>query len=137
MLKFYTCITVLSGLILLIPSCFKDNSNCTVSSSCYTQKIDSGDVHIRVSYQPGQAGVPVILYKGYVEDQQVLWQDTVYQQDVYLYMAVGERYAAEAYYYGSQAVVALDGKKLKNDTHKECGTKCYDFPTVTLDCRKL
>lgn len=138
MLKFYTLIVVLSAIILTMPSCLKDDENCTVSSDCYTSKIDSGDVAIRITYGNGQSGVPVTLYRGYAENNDVIWHDTVYQDEVVLYMPVGQRYAAEAEYKtAAQTIVALDGKKLKQDKHRECGTTCYDFPSVSLDCRKL
>ncbi len=138
MLKFYSIILLASVSLLSLPSCLKQDDDCTVSSDCYTSKIDSGDVKIRITYEQGQNGVPVILYDGYAEDNDIIWQDTVYQSEVILYMPVGKRYAAEAYYHGTnQTIVALDGKKLKDNKHKECGTTCYDFPTTSLDCRKL
>lgn len=137
MIRFYFIVFIISCAILSLPSCLKDDEECVISDDCYTSKIDSGDIYIRVS-QEGQNGVPVILYNGYVEDNDIVWQDTVYQEEVILYMPVGPRYAAEAYYNkNNQTVVALDGKKFKQDKHKECWTNCYDFPTMSLDCRKL
>lgn len=138
MLQFYFTIFVLSFCAVSLPSCTKNDDGCTASEECNTSIIDSGDVKVRISYKSGQPGIPVILYKGYVEDKEIVWQDTVFQSEIFIYMPVGERYAAEAYYQTSgKTVVALDGKKLKNDTYRECGTKCYDFPTISLDCRSF
>lgn len=138
MKKFYLFILVLSSAIISFSSCSKTDPDCQISDSCYTERADSGDVSIRISYSQGQPGVPVVLYKGYAEDNEVIWADTLYQDEITFYLPADTRYAAEATYTTTnQTVVALDGKKLKQNKHKECGTTCYDFPSVSIDCRKL
>ncbi len=138
MIKYATFFILISTGIFFFTSCNKTDPNCQISTSCNTEKIDSGDVTINISYQAGQPGVPVILYDGYVEDNVILWIDTLYQSNITFYLPVGKRYAAEAYYVTSkQTIVALDGNKLKDNTNEECNTTCYQFPTVILDCEKL
>jgi hypothetical protein len=138
MIKYLTFLVLNCSGIVLLSSCNKTDPNCQVSTSCNTEKIDSGDVTINISYEAGQPGVPVILYDGYVEDNVILWSDTVYQSNITFYLPVGKRYAAEAYYVTSnQTIVALDGTKFKDNTNEECNTTCYQFPTVSLDCEKL
>lgn len=138
MIKYLAFLVLICSGIVGLSSCNKTDPNCQISSSCNTEKIDSGDVTINISYEAGQPGVPVVLYDGYVEDNVILWSDTLYQSNITFYLPVGKRYAAEAYYVTSnQTIVALDGTKFKDNSNEECNTTCYQFPTVSLDCEKL
>jgi len=138
MKKYFAFLILILLVVSINSSCNKTDPNCQISTSCYTEKIDSGDVTINISYEAGQPGVPVILYDGYVEDNVILWSDTLYQSNITFYLPVGKRFAAEAYYVTSnQTIVALDGSKLKDNTNEECNITCYQFPTLTLDCEKL
>ncbi|MCB9197295.1 MAG: hypothetical protein H6600_02470 [Flavobacteriales bacterium] len=126
-------------LLLLIIGCSKyASSDCSPSSSCNPVEIDSGYVYINLSYTGSGAGIPVILYEGYVEDQNIIWADTVYESELTFWLENGKRYAAEAYYnYGGQLTVALDGRKLKQKSYQDCGQTCYQESSITLDVKKL
>lgn len=126
--------------VLLLSSCGKYSStaDCQPSSSCNPNPLDSGYIYIDISYPGSGPGIPVILYEGYVEDQQILWADTVYTDELVFWLPTKTRYAAEAYYsYGGQTIVALDGKKLKEESYDDCGTRCYEESSITLDIKKL
>lgn len=127
------------GLMLLLWACSKYNTDdCVPSDDCYTDPIDSGYVYIELTYPGTGPGIPVILYEGYVEDQQILWADTVYENKLTFWLPVGKRYAAEAYYnYGGQLTVALDGRKLKENSYMDCGETCYQESSINLDVKKL
>lgn len=117
-------------------SCSKYGSDCTISSSCDTQSYDTGDLKIRIS-QNGGEGVYLVLYEGYVENKDTVWSGMVYESLEVFEVNASRRYAAEVYYYSdNQTIVALDGAKLKQEYNKECNTKCYQYPSLTLDCRK-
>jgi len=127
-------------LLLVFSQCDKRNNgaDCVTSDDCNTYKYDSGYVYINTSYMDGGAGVPVILYKGYVEDNNILWADTVYETRLTFWLPIKSRYAAEGYYrVGQQLFITLDGKKLKDDTYEDCGTKCYQEPSMSLDLKKI
>lgn len=119
--------------------CTKYSSDdCIPSDDCYPYEIDSGYVTINVSYAQGGVGIPVALYEGYVEDNNVVWYDTVYQESVSFWLPTKKRYAAEAYYtVGGPITVALDGKKLKEDSYDDCGQTCYEVNEIFLDLKKL
>lgn len=126
--------------LLSLASCWKLNSNedCEPSIDCYPFPLDSGYVYVDVTYPGSGPGVPVILYEGYVEDGQMLWADTVYTDQLIFWLPTRTRYAAEAYYnYGGQTVIALDGKKLKEESYDDCGETCYEESSIYLDVIKL
>jgi hypothetical protein len=112
-------------------------TDCEPSTFCNQEPIDSGEVHIDISYIEGGAGIPVILYKGNIEDNEILWADTVFTNRVTFYLPNKTRYAAEAYYQvGSQLYITLDGKKLKQKTTNDCGATCYSESSITLDLER-
>ena len=120
-------------------SCNKYASeDCIPSDDCYPYEIDSGYVTLNVTYKEGGAGVPVTLYNGYVEDNDIVWHDTIHQESVSFWLPTKKRYAAEAYYVvGGPTTVALDGKKLKEESYDDCGETCYEINEIFLDLKKL
>ncbi len=125
----------------ILVSCRKYNQNCDTSVSpslsCNTTPITEGDVTIRLSYTPGGSGVPVALYLGDIEDEYIIWYDTVYTDKLTFSLPNRQNYSAEAYYQiGNQWVIALDGKRLKQRTSDECGYTCYYETNITLDLRQ-
>jgi hypothetical protein len=112
-------------------------TDCEPSTFCNQEPVDSGEVHIDISYIEGGAGIPVILYKGNIEDNQILWTDTVFSNRVTFYLPNKTRYAAEAYYQvGNQLYITLDGKNLKQKTTNDCGATCYSEYSITLDLER-
>lgn len=126
------------GLFALV-SCTKYNyDDCEPSTDCNPYPIDSGYVYVDISYLNTGPGVPVILYEGYAEDQQIIWADTVFTDQLVFWLPTRTRYAVEAFYsYGGQTVVALDGKKLKEESYNDCGETCYEESSIHLDVKKL
>lgn len=126
---------ILSGIV----ACSKYNyDDCEPSSNCYPYPIDSGYVYVNLTYNGNGPGVPVILYEGYVEDQNILWADTVYQDELIFWLPIKTRYAVEAFYsYGGQTTIALDGKKLKEESYDDCGETCYEESSIILDVKKI
>jgi hypothetical protein len=131
----------LFSILLTLTFCDKlgaSDQDCDPSVDCWQEPIDSGYVHLDLSYQAGGDGVEVILYEGYAEDNNIIHIETFYQDEVTFELEVGKRYAAEAYYtVGAQTTIVLDGKKFKDDTYDDCGATCYEFPELTLDLKKL
>lgn len=114
------------------------NDECDPTADCYPYPLDSGYVEVELSYPGSGPGIPVILYEGYVEDQQIVWADTVYTDELLFWVPTRSRYAVEAYYsYGGQTVVALDGKKLNEESFENCDETCYEVSTINLDVKKL
>ena len=139
MKKLFFIIMGLTLTTVLVLSCNKYNTeDCEPSSNCYQYEIDSGYVTIKLTYNGTGAGVPVVLYDGYVEDNNVIWSDTVFQDEISFWLPIKKRYAAEAYYQlGGQWTVSLDGKKLKEDSYIDCGVTCYREAEIILDLKKL
>ncbi len=131
-------LSLVSMLICVNCAKYTGSSDCVPSADCYPYEIDSGYVTIQVSYNTGGAGIPVVLYDGYAEDNVVIWYDTVYEESVSFWLPTKKRYAAEAFYYAATPQsIALDGKKLKEKSYNDCGETCYEVNEIFLDLKQL
>ena len=127
-------LTILTCIVLL--SCSTQDSDCDPDIYCDTVPYDYGYIDVKLTYNG--VGIPIILYKGYLEDNVILEIDTAYGDLHYFYQEVGERYAVEAYYpEAGNTVIALDGGKLVQDDFYNCGDRCYNEPTLDLDLKKI
>jgi len=116
--------------------CTKQNNDCDPNRPCDTLPQDSGDVNITVSYKG--SGIPIIVYKGYADQNDILFYDTLWSEQKSYYLPLGNRYAVEAYYYeANSTIIALDGNKLKESSFWNCDEKCYELAEIELDVKKL
>ena len=120
-----------------LTSCFK-HDECDPSVICNTIKPDSYYVNINVSYVAGANPVYVTLFKGDVEDNQVVLLDTFYSESHTYYLPTTERYSAKAIYYDNGTYYnAYDGGKLKVSHFWNCNEKCFEGEELTLDLSLL
>ncbi len=113
------------------------SDDCDPDAFCDTVPYDYGVVELKVSGN-ATTGVPIVIYRGYVEDQDTVLIDTVWAASIEYYLDIDERYAAEAFYQvGNQTIITLDGKKLNQDSYYNCDEKCYDEAKISLDLKKL
>ena len=116
--------------------CIKQNNDCDPNRPCDTLPQDSGDVNITVSYKG--SGIPIIVYKGYADQNDILFYDTLWSEQKSYYLPLGNRYAVEAFYYeANSTIIALDGNKLKESSFWNCDEKCYELAEIELDVKKL
>jgi hypothetical protein len=116
--------------------CTKQDDDCDPNKFCDTLVQDSGDVNIKVTYNGN--GTPIIVYKGYADQNDILFYDTLWSEEISYYLPLGNRYAVEAYYYESNStIIALDGNKLKESSFWNCDEECYELAEITLDVKKL
>lgn len=90
---------ILSTIILLMLCCkrefFTFDVNC---SNCDPIRPDSADLIVKISIDEENQAVPLIFYKGKVEEGIIEWIDTSYTDIFYLYSRVDEYYSVKAKY---------------------------------------
>ncbi|MDG2228041.1 MAG: hypothetical protein P8L20_09950 [Flavobacteriales bacterium] len=124
------------GFSFALSHCTKQNDDCDPDRFCDTLPQDSGDLTVKVTYNGN--GIPIILYKGYADDNNILFHDTLWSEENTYYLPLGNRYAVEAYYYeANSTIIALDGNKLKESSFWNCDEECYELAEITLDVKKL
>lgn len=118
-------------------SCRK-NDECDPNKVCNTIKPDSFYVYVNVSYATGLNPVSVTLFKGDVEDNEVVLLDTLSAESETYFLPTGERYSAKAVYNKNGTTYnAFDGGKLKVTHFWNCNEKCYEGQSLTLDLTLL
>jgi hypothetical protein len=131
-------ITVIS---LICCSCgekiFTADVNC---SECYTPKPDSVDLVVDLTINDEFKAVPLVIYRGDVEENQIDYVDTAYSSPYYLSVKVGTKYSVKAKYKRSdRTLFAVDGTKIKVLlVTGTCSEDCYVIRNdrVNLEIRK-
>ena len=128
----------LSLLLTFIFSSCTRSSECDPNKYCNTDDPDSAWVNVFVSYETGETGVPLVLYRGYVEDNEEILRDTLYYPSASYYLPTREFYSVKVTYEkDSQVINAYDGEKLRVNKSWNCDERCYDAPDINLNAELI
>lgn len=131
-------IAILTLFFLITFACEQDpfvfDVNC---DECYINEPDSADLIVDITINEENPFVPLIFYRGEVDDDNIEWIDTSWSETLYLYSPVDEYYSIKAFYKkGEQTIIAVDGDKLKTSLVSDaCETDCYVIKGGILDVR--
>jgi hypothetical protein len=129
---------LLTGLIIILAG----YSSCDVfpkakCSECTSFEPDSADLKMLVTINAENPKVPLVVYKGKVEEGNVEWIDTTNNETLYLYVQMNQFYSVVAKYKsGIRTIYAVDGDKIttRNETDN-CNEDCYIVTNNELDIR--
>ncbi len=125
-------------LVMFSASCnekvFTGDVNC---NDCYTDKPDNADLVIDLSVNGQYPRVPFVIYKGDMEQKDIVAIDTAYSSPFYVNVSVGTLYSIRAEYKkGNKTVYAVDGTKIKVLlVTGACDKDCYVIENTNLDVR--
>ncbi|MGC9344617.1 MAG: hypothetical protein ACP5E3_18065 [Bacteroidales bacterium] len=124
--------------IIVVFSCDQDpfvfDVNC---DECYFNEPDSADLIVDITINEENPFVPLVFYRGEVDENNIEWIDTAYTETLYLYSPVNEYYSVKAFYKSdNQTIIAIDGDKLKTSRVSDvCDYDCWVIRGGTLDVR--
>lgn len=124
--------------LIIIFSCEQDpfifDVNC---DECYINEPDSADLIVDLTINEENPFVPLVFYRGEVDENNIEWIDTAYSERLYLYSPVNEYYSIKAFYKsGDQVLIAVDGDKLKTSRVSDvCDYDCWVIRGGILDVR--
>ena len=131
-MKIHPLIYILIAFSFLFTGCFSNDDECDPSRFCESTPIDSNWVNIDLTEQ--STGVPIVLYNDNLEDNNVILRDTLYTSSISYYLPMEVVYTAEAYYRsGPNTIIAVDSRRLDQETFQNCGQMCYENNEITLD----
>jgi hypothetical protein len=107
-------------------------------SECYYPEPDSAYIKVHLTVNDRFPEVPLVVYKGEPEENQVEWVDTAISEDFSLYVQVNQKYSVKAAYKkGNATIYVVDGTKIKALlVQNECeGGECWVVENETLDAR--
>lgn len=113
---------------------FTGEVNC---DECYTEKPVNADLIIDLSVTDKYPAVPVVIYKGDVEKNDIVYVDTAFATPYYAFVPVNRKYSVKAEYRsGDDVVYAVDGTNLKVQTVTDaCDESCYVIENETMDAK--
>ncbi len=124
--------------LLLLTLCNKETTNQPVDcSQCFPVAPDSGFLALHLTINGENRKVPVAVYEGNLEDQDVRFRDTVTQPTIKILMPAGHTYAVTArYIQGGDTLIAVDGTSLEiKKAVGQCSKTCYVVMGGYLDLR--
>jgi len=106
-------------------------------NECYTEEPEDADLIIDLTINSQYYRVPVIVYKGDVEDNKIIAIDTVDYSPFIVYVPVNEKYSVKAEYIkGESTLFVINGTKLKVlSVSNACDEACYVIKGESLDAR--
>jgi hypothetical protein len=104
---------------------------------CYVEQPDSADLIVDITINEENPYVPLVFYKGDIEEGNIEWVDTAYTETLYLYSPVDQYYSIKAFYKsGSQTIISVDGDKMKTTLVSDvCDYDCWVIRGGILDVR--
>jgi hypothetical protein len=96
-------------------------------NDCYSYVPDSADLIIYLTIDEMNPAVPIVVYRGKLEEGHVDWMDTATTEEYHLYSALDVYYTVEATYRsGDETILAYDGDRMYSyDAGDQCGVPCY------------
>lgn len=123
-------------LLMLTGSCnekiFTADVNC---DECYIDKPEKADLVISVTVNYKYPRVPLVIYKGNIEDNDIVAVDTADSSPYYIYVPTEQYYSVRAEYSKDTVTTyAVDGTRLKSLTVTDaCDSKCYVITNEKLN----
>ncbi len=125
-------------LLLLIPFfIFMNNCERDVPSKleavdcydCFQVRPDSGKLIVTVTINNENPFVPLVIYKGNIEDNNIEFVDTSYTDEYWVRVPVNNYYSIAAEYKsGDKTIFAVDGDDFKiKHTETDCNNPCYYY----------
>jgi hypothetical protein len=125
-------------LLIITWSCdekiFTGNVNC---DDCYADRPEEADLVIDLTIDGNYPRVPIVIYHGDIEDNQIFAYDTANYTPYYVYVPVDRKYSVKAEYQKNDAkLYVIDATKIKVRVVKDaCDGECYVVEKQSLDAR--
>lgn len=125
-------------LAIFTPFSCEDSSVFINCDKCYTSVVDYYSLEIKVTIDSENRYVPITLYRGDIDNGEIIAEDTIYSMPYYTDdVQFGEKYSALAKYsHNGKTIYAVDGRFLKKKLDKSsCNEPCYIISGDILDLR--
>jgi len=126
------CIYIL--IISAISSCKVENNAVDCStynySDCNTIEPHEGNMNIKITINAENPSVPITIYTGKLEDNNILFRDTLSKESFDTLLPIDNYYSITAKYNkGSSVIIAVDGDKISKSKTKTCDSICWSVKT--------
>lgn len=136
--KLFNCIKIIFLFIISLTFIKCGNIDLTVDcAECYQEEPNWGDIYVQVTINDENNFVPLVIYRGNFEDNDIEWVDTAYEEEYYLDVPINKFYSVKAEYIaGSDTIYVIDGDEIKTKLNTEdCDVDCYVIKGGNFDAR--
>lgn len=114
-------------LIMKITGCEPEDWEIIDCYDCFSYKPDSADLIIKLTINAENDTIPLIFYRGSLEEGVIDWIDTAVSKELRLYSEIGQLYTVKASYKsGNDKIIVIDSDKMHVvNADEECGYPCY------------
>jgi len=134
-----TIFLILTFLFITLQSCYTHNvDDCTQYdySDCITKRPDSAIVRIKYTVSRFHPSVPLQIFKGKIDNNLLIYSDTLTDGLLKILLPVNEYYSARVYYINpGDTIIAIDGDKLKLWKEHVCDSVCWSTNEPVIDLR--
>jgi hypothetical protein len=129
---------IIAVLVVIASACdekiFTGNIDC---NDCDIVKPEMADLVVDLTISNKYPAVPVVIYEGDAEKNDIVFTDTAFATPYYLYVPVNQKYSVRAEYRdGDQVIFAIDGTNLKVlSVTDACDARCYVIENENMDVR--
>lgn len=132
--------TTLLFVVLSFSSCTKveDIPDCDIYNyaDCNTLEPMNADMKINFTISKDIRWVAFEIYKGTVDEGEIIVYDTAWDSEITYFMPIPEYYSVRAKYQnGNTITYTVDGAKLDKNEVQKCDSICWEVSEVTLDLR--
>lgn len=105
-------------------------------SDCNTIEPDEGYLTIKLTINKQNTHVPVTVYLGDIENNNIIEYDTIDQPYYQVPVALNQTYSASAKYMdGDKIIIAVDGDKIRKTSSIVCDSTCWKIKGGDIDIR--
>lgn len=127
-----TSILFIFQVLIVAPACERDvptKLGTVDCAECYQPKPDWGRLNATLTINAENSFVPLVVYIGNIEDNNIEWIDTSYSTNYWVEVPVDKYYSISAEYKsGDKTIFAVDGDDFKvKYTDSDCDLPCYYF----------
>lgn len=94
---------------------------------CFTELPEEAYLTINLSLNKEHDSIPIVIYKGLIEDNVIEWEDTATENPYYILVPIENKYTVTAEYkVGDKKIIAVDSDRVfmrKNTT--DCDEVCW------------
>ncbi|MBN2681569.1 MAG: hypothetical protein JXR58_03620 [Bacteroidales bacterium] len=134
-------IILLASLIsVLFSFCEVEDTECVDAdySDCDTWEPFWGELVISLTINEENTLVPVTIYRGKIEENQIIKQCSIRTPTLYYEVPLDEYYTVKAQYKNNgQTIYAIDGDRIYKKSRKYCDSTCWEIKGgyFTLDLK--
>jgi hypothetical protein len=140
-LKYLSPVILTAAFILFLASCSENTNNnvdCTTYdySDCNTTEPFDGRLYVSLSINSENKAVPVIIYKGKLEDHDTIVVDTITTEKFDTLLPINNYYTVTAKYIkGGSTIIAVDGNKISKSKSYTCDSICWTVKTGSVNVK--